>query len=516
MSDPSASAPAGSPEWWRWSVALLVASLLVYMGVGTHADPDLWGHVRFGQLHLEAGGLLRVDPFAFVPTRTPWINHEWLAEIWFALLNDLGGNVALIGFKLLCLLSLFWLVVSSLREQGADLARSALLAVPFFFSVMIRLTVVRPQIFTLLAFGVLLLCLRAAEDGRRRWLLLLPILFAAWVNFHGGFLAGLGVLGLWSLAHLGAGLARLGREGMGALEPWAVSAAVLLLSAAATLLNPYGLDHLVFLAETATVQRPYITEWQALELRSVVGAVYLLQVALLGAGLVASRRDLRPALAVPLAVVALLPLTAVRHIGLFGLAAPMLAGDHLTELFRRAPEGTSVSSPWPRRILVALMIPVSGLLLWKSVPRAGCIELRAGSYPVRAVEWLEASEAEPRLATFFNWGEYVIWHLGPETKVAMDGRRETVYPDSVYDEYLSFIRGQGDWYAYLDKYGANAALLEVGQPPDNLLQLQPGWSEAYRDSLAVVHAREGSPLLERPPSAPSDSGSVSGAGTCFP
>ena len=27
----------------------------------------------------------------------------------------------------------------------------------------------------------------------------------------------------------------------------------------------------------------------------------------------------------------------------------------------------------------------------------------------------------------FDWGEYVIWHLGPQVRVSVDGRRETVY-----------------------------------------------------------------------------------------
>ena len=516
MSEASPSTSDGAPDWWRWAVALPIVGLLAYMGVGTYADPDLWGHIRFGQLHLETGGLIRQDPFAFVPTRVPWINHEWLSEVWFAMLYDLAGAWALIGFKLIGTLALFALVVATLRREDLDLIRSALLAVPFFFSVLIRLTVVRPHLFTLLAFAVLLLCLRAAERGRSRWLLALPVLFAAWVNFHGGFLAGLGVLGIWSLARLGTGLARWKREGLAALRPWAVSAGVLALAAAATLINPYGFELPAFLVETATVQRPYISEWQPLQIRSVVGAVYLLQLALVVGGLIVSDREFEPALVVPLAVITLLPLTAVRHVALFGLAAPLLAGEHLAALFRRAPDSSAEIRPWVRGALAVLMVPVAGLLLWKSIPRLGCLELRPNSYPVRAVQWLDASDAEPRLATFFNWGEYVIWHLGPETKVSMDGRRETVYPDSVYREYLSFIRGRDDWSSYLEKYGANAALVEVGQPPDNLLKLKPGWSEAYRDSLAVIHAREGSALLERSGLAVPDSVSVSGAGTCFP
>ena len=33
------------------------------------------------------------------------------------------------------------------------------------------------------------------------------------------------------------------------------------------------------------------------------------------------------------------------------------------------------------------------------------------------------------MVTFFDWGEYAIWHLQPRVRVSMDGRRETVYSE---------------------------------------------------------------------------------------
>ena len=53
--------------------------------------------------------------------------------------------------------------------------------------------------------------------------------------------------------------------------------------------------------------------------------------------------------------------------------------------------------------------------------------------PARAIGLLEQSGVEGNLAVYFDWGEYAIWHLQPGIKVGMDGRRETVYPDSADD-----------------------------------------------------------------------------------
>ena len=58
----------------------------------------------------------------------------------------------------------------------------------------------RPQAFTYLAFALLLVWMHRASRGRVAWLALAPPLMAAWANLHGGFVAGLGVLGVWVVA----------------------------------------------------------------------------------------------------------------------------------------------------------------------------------------------------------------------------------------------------------------------------------------------------------------------------
>src|SRR5262245_47049119 len=69
--------------------AILLAVVAVAL-LGTTADPDLWGHVRFGQDILASGELPRSDTYSFTSNR-PWINHEWLAETAMALAFQSGG-----------------------------------------------------------------------------------------------------------------------------------------------------------------------------------------------------------------------------------------------------------------------------------------------------------------------------------------------------------------------------------------------------------------------------------------
>ena len=52
-----------------WCAFLVVISF-------TTADPDLWGHVRFGLDILRDANIHQVDAYSFASDRA-WVNHEW-------------------------------------------------------------------------------------------------------------------------------------------------------------------------------------------------------------------------------------------------------------------------------------------------------------------------------------------------------------------------------------------------------------------------------------------------------
>lgn len=65
----------------RAAVLLLIVAVSFYISSTTIADPDLWGHVRFGQDMLAARGIPAADPYSYLTAGQPWINHEWLTEV---------------------------------------------------------------------------------------------------------------------------------------------------------------------------------------------------------------------------------------------------------------------------------------------------------------------------------------------------------------------------------------------------------------------------------------------------
>jgi hypothetical protein len=91
-----------------------------------------------------------------------------------------------------------------------------------------------------------------------------------------------------------------------------------------------------------------------------------------------------------------------------------------------------------------LWIPAVVALLAIARPVAGfftCLPIRGDWAPDLTVA-TSLKGLSGKLVTTFDWGEYAIWHFGPGLRVSIDGRRETVYSDSVVQLHRRFERGE--------------------------------------------------------------------------
>jgi hypothetical protein len=501
------------PDWPTLSVIVLVTSTATYGVSLTIADPDLWGHVRFGLDILATGHIVHADPYSYLTGEQPWINHEWLAEVIFAQAFAVGGSEVLIALKTSLALLTLGLVYRHLMRQGLAPLRAGLYMLFCYFLLSKGVALLRPQIFTFLLFALLLLLLDEADRGRLPRLVAVPALFGLWANLHGGFLAGLGILFLWVFVRLAATL-RGGR-------PWRPEGPFVLTAIAAlaaTLLNPHGARLLMFLVRPATVSRPEIIEWQPIAIASTYGITYLIFVALAAAALLYTRRPRRLTTVVAFACLALIPLLAIRHCPLLAVGAPLLLAEHLSDAWNRWSPSVPAGSQRTPRPLAVLAIIVAIALLWAARPRFGCIRIDpalAIGYPARAVATLRESRVEGNLAIPFGWGEYAIWFLSPRIKVSEDGRRETVYSDAVLADNLRFADGVGNWDALL-RDRTDLVLVDKSHAAFNLMKLYPGWVSVYEDSVAAIFTRSGSSMVALirdalPPTVPAN-----GAGLCFP
>jgi hypothetical protein len=197
----------------------MVLLLIVVADSAQFPDPDLWGHLRFGQAALASGHVIARDTYSYSAAGAVWRNHEWLTEIIMAAAYNTLGVVGLKLWKFACVAATMVLMALGLAETGASptiqmntLGLAALAMVPQ--------NQFRPQLFTfMLLAATLALLARDNYRGRAPLWLAIPILML-WGNLHGGFIIGIatlatytGVIGLQDLLAK-RGLARALRLGL--------------------------------------------------------------------------------------------------------------------------------------------------------------------------------------------------------------------------------------------------------------------------------------------------------------
>lgn len=423
--------PAGvTPARIVWTVAALMLAPALVM---VRADPDLWGHVRFGLDILSTRTLPLVDPYSFTQD-VPWINHEWLSELVMGLAYKVGGATGLALLKGV-------LVASFLAVVLGAYARAAL---PVTGAVLVLLAAgtgrqvmtLRPQLWTLL--GVAVLCRLFIRRPREWWVIAVPVLFAIWVNVHGGWIVGAGLLAVWSTVQM--------------FRPQASRAlivAIAALSAIATLLNPYGFAMWNFLAGTVRMSRA-ISEWQPLTTVPLLAWIPWLVVTV---GMIAAlAAGWRPPLE-RIAMIALLAFGAFRVerlsplyvVATVILMSPILCAEWNQGETRLDPVSPTAAST----LAIGLAIAVLGVAV-AATNAASCISMSGPWVPDRvAGRALAATTDRGRIATYFDWGEYAIWHYGPRLRVSIDGRRETVYSDAVLDGHFAMNEATPEGLAYL-------------------------------------------------------------------
>jgi hypothetical protein len=383
--------------------------------VRTHADPDLWGHVRFGLDILRDRTLTTVDPYSFTQD-IPWTNHEWLSELAMGLAFRHGGGTGLLLLKALVILTVFIVMWRGLRDVAAPwrwggLALVALAAHPLTLTI-------RPQLWTLLLLVVL--CRLLVAGGRALWGI--PLLFVPWANFHGGWILGLGIVGAWCAGRL---LDRADRREVMQL------ASVAALSAAATLVNPYGVHLWEFIVTTVGLSRADITEWQPVWRHSAAAMVSWTMTVVFVA--VHWRRHGRPPAAqlLVLLMLVLASMRVMRVVALFAPAAVLL-------LAPRLPRASALATvPRGQNLLDAVIVTVVLLASFWTGVVAACPVVEEPSAPdMPALAALAEARPSGRMVTAFDWGQAALASAGPSLKVSVDGRRETVYtPATLQAQY---------------------------------------------------------------------------------
>jgi hypothetical protein len=274
----------------------------------------------------------------------------------------------------------------------------------------------------------------------------------------------------------------------------------------ATLLNPYGWGIWQFVAETVRLGRD-IQEWQPITSHPATHlALWCASLAIGAAGFVRSRATGRWSHAVMAGLLAFASWRVARLDAFFCLTVALLLAPHLMPAaapMRRLRRGD------PAWVIVAIAgLLIIGSASMRARARVSCIEIE-GDWPPDAasVSFIGEQRLQGRMLTWFDWGEYAIWHLAPRVKVSIDGRRETVYSEAMTAAHFRFYADadQGELVRRLDP---DLIWLPRTLPVVSRLARE-GWQPLFETDTSILFAR----LTER---GFRDYTAVPPARRCFP
>ncbi|MBG1230964.1 hypothetical protein [Aestuariivirga litoralis] len=476
-----------------------VLALAVFAYVSSHVawllrEPDLWWHIRSGQVMIETGHVPQVDTFSYTHDGKPWIAKEWLSQVIFAFVYAAAGWAGPLILSAAAVSFTAWLIYARATRDIQPVYAAALVILSVF--VVQGVMVARPHILTFpVATGLAILLFDAARLRRAPpfWTLLLTVL---WTNLHGSF----------SIAFVIAGCAfidyieRARFSDRRTIIKWL---AYLVLSVLVTLINPYfiqpyvialalagGLDVMSRISEWAPFTAP---ENSVMELGFMLAFFLLLK----------ARAKFTIGQILFTLMAFHMVLSHVRFIYVFFLSVPVVL---LPEIAEAVPVVSLTN--WLKRprdglesfvggkasaiagIASVLFVAGCGYLLMKD--RVVPPDKTAITGALAFVEKHRAADTALQKNVFndYNLGGPLILS-GIRTYV--DGRAEQLFLGDFMKQYLDSgdSTGGAALAEILSDTSIGWTIFPPSDPRNANLALMPEWQKMYEDKSAVIYERKG-------------------------
>jgi hypothetical protein len=465
----------------------------------THSDGDLAAHIAIGLRIVHDGALPAYSIASYTAAHDPFVAHAWLSEVLFALLYRAGGLALIAVVTAVTIAVTHALVVEFLRRRGVD-PRIALLACLLSLAIAATHWLARPHMFSILASMLTLILL---ESRTRRRTVLIAALFVLWANLHGGWIAGLVLIGAYAMGNwidalrTGGGDARLRA---------ADDTRMLVVAAAATLVNPYlwRLHAEVFSAAASPLLASTISEYLPPRIGDPATLGFFIGIAATVVLLALSRARMPTAHALALLAALIPALASARGIPRFGVVAWPLVILHasralpgfdppLLRSFARIDR--TVRSGFWSAVAVALLVAVA-----LNQGRVGGTSIvvdrfQPTIFPVEAVARARDAGLHGRVFTRWVWSGYLLlaW---PDAILHVDPLK---FSRTTIDSYSRLEEAAPGWQNELDQWEVDMVLLSAGAELGPLLGGRTGVEAvALRLHRSALRSYPREALIRRP------------------
>jgi len=498
---PAAAIPAAASntltplELLKWAfsfpsmLGMLIVGRVFYEGRSFPVDPDVWWHIKVGQDLLRTHHLPTTDIYSWTAANTPWIAYEWLGELPLGLIHRSGGLLGL-DFFLIALASIIMLALYWLGTVRSGNSKAAFISALLLTSIAFGNFSLRPQMFGYLFLVLTLGVLEKFRQGVQWPLWTLPPIFLLWVNMHGTFIIGIGVVVLYLLA----GLFNF-RSGSVEAIAWTRAQRIkletaLLFCLAVLPITPYGSQLAVYpfdMALSQPINVANISEWKPMPFDVLGGKMFLGFIVILFLLQMFFRFSWR--LEELLLAVGGTAMACV-HVRFILLFVPFFVPLFAASLARWIPAYNRKKDQYLANAVIMTGLAIAMFHYFPS--RADLDKKVAKTYPVAALQFLRSHPAPGNLLNDYGFGGYLV--LNGE-KTFIDGRGDLFERAGVLGDFVHIVNLKPATLAVLRNYNIQTCMLEKGHPLATTLLASPDWHRVYMDETAII--------LERAPASPS-------------
>jgi hypothetical protein len=445
----------------------LVASLCVFAAARPIADPDIWWHVRLGELIIDHGIPTR-ETWAFTAIGRTWTPTSWLSDVAFATAHNLFGWRGLIFLKLVLAGVLLTLVLVLVKRRAAPR-----LAAPVFVLTAVTLLpflAERPQLASLILVVFLAELSWKMLHGRTpSWWTVAMIYF--WANIHG----------MWVLAPiclLVASVAVLSDGRDFSRKVAGRGAAIAVLGVASSLITPVG-PRLTVAAIAIREAASDVSEWQPTNLLDRY-SVFFLFLFLIWVAAVSRFEPVPRSEMVWMIFVFVFSLIAARNIA----PAAILVSPHVAHALQRLLEKrlrTMAAAPRvPAAATAACGVAALAVAVSLVIARPPLVD----GLPDEILVDLRSREGSIRVLNSYVVGGYLTGLGAPDVSVAIDGRTELFEPAFVHRYFRAATQMVG-WRRLLRELDPDAAVIGRGTQLASELR-RIGWRVTLTDDSWVL------------------------------
>lgn len=478
------------------AVYLVYLFLLPTSTSNMFADPDTYWHLAAGDLIRATGTVPTRDPWSFTAGDTHWYNISWAWETAASTLYQHAGWHGVIMFNsaiIAATVAIIFITCLLHSRDGITSFISSMLSAAMIFNCSTRPL----QVSTLF---IALLFLLLSQVNRRaismRWLLVIPVMMAAWVNIHGGFITAFLLMGIHGLDAL---LAKDWQR-----VSWLLATGVMALCMIP--FNPHGIAVLDGVMRTlASDALSIIIEWQPFSFspsQFQMGA-YLAMFLIL-----VMMRDVRSARVDKWIAYCwfALSIQAIRNFTILAVVSPPLLATAMHDILAKQPARPMAA--WAQKLctrcahigsstryaalMVALTVAITAGMFCPETGRLyGTTDYKPIPDTAEDIRYIEGHYAGKKLLNSYSLGGPLIFFSRGAIPVFIDGREATAYPKSVLHDYLAFHRADKGWTDLLNHYAIDGAMILTSDVMEiDRLTARKGWHMDYRGKMVAVFLRD--------------------------